>query len=506
MSRSEGGEGLAAQDGGLGGQRLQQVRRAARAAGQRQQAHRAPEGRGAEAGAVGLDRSPGERPGSLAGRGERLGGVLLRFRLAQLLLAAAPHLPSGSDLQHLLQGGRGVDRRDHGALGERVQEGAGPGEHQVGAHRPDPRLEGVLDPLLGVEQRDRERHVPRHRGDRQDLRGERHAHRRGVDGGVQDRGQEWFEVGRMVLALREDLLRAARLFDRSHDADDLLGGDPPVVETDQHPPDDVVDRRPLHAVEPLQVTAQRPADLGLLLDSRYCHLHGEVPVLARHPTRPSRERRLEHAPGDAGDAPDVPVGDGIRARDQRADRSGAGLGGGLRQLERSAGHSGRGVRRGAGEPGRGAGRLREQPGGQDRGCRGQAGTGHGHPGDRPGRPAGRLDPPEQCHRRPLQTTVAGEATPRGRERAVVSHARRYQLHDTARPRRGDFTTTPGPVEGRCARQVMQPNRISTRTHGNVGGRSATLVSRGSARGQHARDCAVSQVDVHKQVRTWPTRS
>ena len=148
-----GGERLPAEDRRLGGERLEQVGRPARAPGERQQPERAAEGDRAEAGAVGLDRAAGQRRGPVAGRGQRLGDVVLGLGSAQLRLAPPPHLPAGAHLDRLLDRGGGVDRGDGRALGQRVQERAGAGEDEVGADRADPRLDAVLEPLLGVEQR-----------------------------------------------------------------------------------------------------------------------------------------------------------------------------------------------------------------------------------------------------------------------------------------------------------------------------------------------------------------
>jgi hypothetical protein len=239
-----------------------------------------------------------------------------------------------------------------------------------------------------------------------------------------DRGQQWFEVGRVVLSLREHLPPAAGLLDGRHDPDDLIDGDPPVVDPHQHPADDVVDRRPLDALEPFQVSPQRATGLRSVLRRRRrgdldVYVPLPVPVVGPHPARVPRQRGLEHAAGDAGDAPDVPVGDRVRAGDQRADRPDAGLGGRLRELERAAGHRRRGVHGGTGET---AGRPRglgEQSRGQDGGCDGEPGAGRRQPRNRPGRAAGGRDPAEQSHRRPLETTVAGDGTPGGRTRPLV---------------------------------------------------------------------------------------
>ena len=133
------------------------------------------------------------------------------------------------------------------------------------------------------------------------------ASRTAASSGSRSAGWSW-RCGKTCLA-------AARLLDRGDDADDLLDGDPPVVDTDQHPADDVVDRRPLHALESLQVTAQRPADLGLLLGGRRGHLdvHG---ARARPDTRRVCRARGGSSMPRATPArlPDVPVGDAGRRR------------------------------------------------------------------------------------------------------------------------------------------------------------------------------------------------
>ncbi len=128
------GEGLPTLDGGLRRQRLEQIRRARRCEGQRQQAERRAQRRRAERAAVALDRTAGQRAGPGTGRGQRTGGRL-DARAAQLGLAPPPHLPARPHLPHPGRGGRGVERGHDGALGQRVQQRAGTGEGQVRAGR-----------------------------------------------------------------------------------------------------------------------------------------------------------------------------------------------------------------------------------------------------------------------------------------------------------------------------------------------------------------------------------
>ena len=92
-------------------------------------------------------------------------------------------------------------------------------------------------------------------------------------------------------------MRAAPgLLDGGDDADDVLDADPPVVEGDEHPADDVVDRRPLDAVEPLEVAAQGSPDLGLLLGGRCGDLDLHVPVVAPRPGGCARARAARSCP------------------------------------------------------------------------------------------------------------------------------------------------------------------------------------------------------------------
>ena len=228
----------------------------------------------------------------------------------------------------------------------------------------------VLQPLLRVEQAHDQRDVPADRRDRQHLGGERDADGRDVDRRRQHRGEERFEVGRVVDALREDLAAAPGLLDRGDDADDVLDADPPVVDDDEHPADDVVDRRPLHAVEPLEVTAEGSLDLGLLLGGRCGDLDLHVPVVGPDAAGVPRERRLHHPADHAAERADVTVGQRVGPGDRRAHCARTDPGHVLRDVQRLPGRRPCDLRAGAGG-------LADQSGGQHGGHSGERRTGDG---------------------------------------------------------------------------------------------------------------------------------
>lgn len=387
-----GGEGLPAQDGGLGSERLEQVGGAAGASGERQDAEGAGELGGGEAVAVGLDRPAGEFARARAGR--LLGcPAAVRLRKAELALAAAPDLAAGAHLQRPLDRRGGVDRRDGGALGEGVQERAGALEDEVGADRADAVGQRVLQPLLGVQHRHEERGVPVDGGDRQVPGGGGDADGRRVDGGGEDRGQQRFEVGRVVGALREDVPAAAGLLDLGDHADDVRDGDAAGVDGDQDPAEDVVDGGPLDALQSLEVAAERGAGLGGALVRGGLELDLQPVLVAPDAAGVAGRRGLEHALRRVGQVVQVTARERVRAGDDGADHP-------RRPHRGFSGHRGRGAYEGPGESGRLAeqagadhhwdGAQRGHPGGEVRGLAGgglgstaglreQAEQGHGAP-------------------------------------------------------------------------------------------------------------------------------
>ena len=177
-----------------------------------------------------------------------------------------------------------------------------PGEDEVGADRADPGLEAVLDPLLGVEQRDGSVTCRLSAGIGRTFAASGHADGGDVDGRRRPprpataRGRPDGPRAAGTPACRRGPARSRSPRRRRPRPMTRRSS-----KADQHPAHDVVHRRPLDALEPLQVPAQRPADLRLVLRRRCGDLHLDMPVavVVAGPDPPGvpGQRRLDHARG-----------------------------------------------------------------------------------------------------------------------------------------------------------------------------------------------------------------